>query len=117
MCAMSLAERTNFVAPDEKAVTKMVYIITVEGSGPQFPCTESECVLAAMKRAGQGPLHYGCFGGGCGICKMQIVSGEYHVAKRMSRAHISETEQAEGILLMCCVEPRGDLILKIIDKD
>ena len=75
----------------------------------RFDCGENEFVLDAMRRARCGPVHYGCFGGGCGICKMKIVSGGYHTEKRMSVAHATPEEQKEGIVLICCVKPRDNL--------
>ncbi len=77
--------------------------------GRVFPCREDESVLAAMCRAGLGPA--GCFGGGCGICIMRIIRGEYHAFKRMSRAHITKENEEEGVVLLCCVQPRSDLLL------
>jgi hypothetical protein len=29
----------------------------------------------------------------------------------MSAAHVSETEKKEGVALLCCVQPRSDLII------
>lgn len=85
--------------------------IKVLESGEQFVCAEDEVILAAMRRAGCGPIHTGCFGGGCGICKMKLLTGEVHHAKRMSRAHVTEEEQAQGFALICCVQPRSDILL------
>jgi len=86
-----------------------VYNITVLNTGASFACRKDETVLEAMKRASCGPIHYGCFGGGCGVCKMKVVSGEYQVLKRMSRAHVSEAEQKDGAVLICCIKPCCDL--------
>ena len=86
------------------------YTIT-SSTGEQFPCGAGENVLAAMRRANAGPFRYGCFGGGCGACKMRIVSGSYVIFKPMSRAHVSTTEQQAGLALLCCVYPNSDLIL------
>ena len=87
-----------------------VFNIT-SSTGEQFPCKAEESVLAAMRRANAGPIRYGCFGGGCGACKMRIVSGSYVVFKPMSRAHVSAIEQQPGVALLCCVQPTSDLIL------
>lgn len=87
------------------------YQINVMDTGEQFVCGEHEFILEAMKRSGSGPIHYGCFGGGCGICKMKIISGSYQIEKKMSRAHISEWEQENGIVLVCCVKPCGNLTI------
>lgn len=85
--------------------------IEVLDSDIRFFCGGNEFVLEAMKRSGCGPVRCGCFGGGCGVCKMRIISGNYLVEKKMSRAHITEREQEDGIVLICCVKPRGDLII------
>ena len=40
---------------------------------------------------------------------MKIMKGDYVKIKRMSRAHVSQTDEAADIVLLCCVQPRGDL--------
>ncbi|MDR2650255.1 MAG: 2Fe-2S iron-sulfur cluster binding domain-containing protein [Clostridiales bacterium] len=91
------------------------FVITLNAGQESFLCGEDDTVLAAMLRQRRGHLRCGCFGGGCGICKMRIVSGAYHQIKPMSRAHISEAEQAEGLALLCCIAPRGDMVLSRVD--
>lgn len=90
---------------------KKDYLIKVSDTNICFSCKEDEFVLEAMKRSGQGPINYGCFGGGCGICKMKVISGTYAIVKKMSRAHISRQEQDNGIILICCIKPRSNLII------
>jgi len=85
------------------------HIIKVLNTGQTFLCGEDESILEAMKRTGCGPISYGCFGGGCGVCKMRIISGEYYSEKEMSRAHVTIQEQEEGFVLICCVKPRCDM--------
>ncbi|HML69205.1 MAG TPA: 2Fe-2S iron-sulfur cluster-binding protein [Clostridia bacterium] len=87
-----------------------VYTI-MSSTGEAFPCGVEESVLAAMRRANAGPIRYGCFGGGCGACKMRVVSGSYVVFKPMSCAHVSATEQLTGLALLCCIHPTSDLVL------
>lgn len=90
---------------------KKVYEITVRETGLRFLCPEDEMLFTAMQHARCGPVHYGCYGGGCGACKMKIVSGEYVLAKRMSRAHITQEEEDQGTVLICCVQPRGNMVV------
>ena len=87
------------------------YVITVSPGGESFPCRADEYVLTAMLRSGVGPIRYGCCGGGCGICKMRVVAGEYEKAKKMSRAHVSEIEELSGVVLLCCIKPRSDITI------
>ena len=91
------------------------YNITLP-SGETFAFREEdESVLAAMRRANAGPIKSGCFGGGCGICKMRVASGSYRSFKPMSRAHVSEQDRANGIVLLCCIRPTSDLTLAPAD--
>jgi ferredoxin len=87
------------------------YRITVKDTGEVFPCAEDEAVLRAMFRSHKGPVTYGCCGGGCGVCRMRILSGQWRAFKPMSRAHVSETDQMQGIVLLCCVQPRSDMVI------
>jgi ferredoxin len=87
------------------------YEISVSGSGERFECGEDEFVLSAMMRSRRGPVRQGCCGGGCGVCKMKVERGAVFAAKRMSRAHVSLEEQEQGIVLLCCVQPRENLVL------
>jgi len=85
--------------------------ITIADTAQTFYCDRDESVFAAMIRFNRYALNQGCCGGGCGICKMKIHSGDYEKFKRMSRAHISASEEAENTVLLCCIKPRSDLII------
>jgi len=89
--------------------TQKSYQINIQGTNQVFACKEDDFLFDAMVRSGSGPFHYGCCGGGCGVCKMKIVSGKYSIEKKMSRAHVTEDEQGNDIVLICCVKPRSDL--------
>ena len=93
----------------------MEYRIEVMPTNERFMCRDDEFVIEAMVRAKCGPVHYGCFGGGCGICKMRIVFGEYAAVKKMSRAHVTEDEQNNGIVLLCCVKPLSDMTITRVE--
>jgi ferredoxin len=95
------------------------FTITVEGAGTTS-CLEGERVLVALER-GQGmgrlrglprKLPVGCRRGGCGVCRARVLQGEYW-REPMSRAHISEIDEAEGIILACSVYPLSDLLLRL----
>lgn len=89
-----------------------VHIATDAASGLTFPMRDDECLLAGMRRANIGPK--GCHGGGCGVCKVYVSKGSYEVFKRMSRAQVSEGEQADGIVLACCVKPSSDITYRLL---
>jgi ferredoxin len=86
------------------------YTITVYETGQKFNCRDDQAVLWAMIHA-RGPVKHGCCGGGCGVCKMKVVEGSYEAFKPMSANHVSEEDKAAGIVLVCCIQPRGDLVV------
>lgn len=96
----------------------MKHLVSVAGTGEQFRCDGEQHLLQGMQtfRIGEPLLKVipvGCRGGGCGVCRIRIVGGEYE-AKKMSRKHISEDEQAAGIVLACRVFPRSDLEIEVL---
>ena len=91
------------------------YVIDVIDTEVSFECAEGEVVLAAMAKTGKKGIPKGCFGGGCGICRIRVVEGDYTTGK-MSRAHVSEQEQAEGFALACKCFPQGDLEVEVVGK-
>lgn len=91
------------------------YEIRVQDSGEVFRCDAEQRLLHAMQAQGAGPIPVGCKGGGCGVCRVQILHGEYELRK-MSRAHISEAEERAGYALSCRVIPKSDLSLRLAPK-
>lgn len=89
-----------------------VFTVTVEGGG-SFTCKGGDRLLIAMERRGASAIPVGCRGGGCGACKVRITKGRYSVGV-MSRRHVSEEEQANGVALACRVFPESDLSLRVI---
>jgi len=95
------------------------FIITLEGHGEAsgYP---HERVLVALERAqGFGKLRnmprklpVGCRRGGCGICRVRVTGGQYR-SDVMSRAHISVEDEAQGVVLACCIYPLSDLSLRL----
>lgn len=94
----------------------MKYSIKVADTDITYICSDDESMFNAMHKSGRSIFKGGCAGGGCGVCKVQILEGEYEKFKKMSRAHVSEEEEAQGIVLACCVKPLGDIVLSEVDK-
>jgi ferredoxin len=93
-----------------------VFQITIENSGETFTCSPDNNVLRAMEQLGRKEIPVGCRGGGCGVCRVQVLDGgEYHTGK-MSREQISEDDEAKGICLACKLVPDSDLQLKVVGK-
>ncbi len=94
--------------PDAEPATHQV---AMAGDAGAFNAAEDISVLVAMERAGQHLIDVGCRGGGCGKCRIRILEGEYF-SKRMSRAWVSEEQQAQGQVLACRVFARGNLVIE-----
>jgi ferredoxin len=75
----------------------------------RFSCRGDEPLLYGIRRLLCREMPQGCAGGGCGICKVIIRSGDVSAFKPMSRAHVTEEELSRKVVLACCVNPRSDL--------
>jgi ferredoxin len=93
------------------------FTVDVISTGEQFQCGKNENILQAMERSriGLQMLHsipVGCRGGGCGICRIKIVSGEVET-KKMSVKHVTEDQRQAGFTLACRAFPRSALTLEL----
>ena len=91
----------------------MSYKVTIEDTGEEFFCKETQHLLAGMQQLGKKGIPVGCRSGGCGVCKVQITSGDYQT-KKMSRDHVSASEEESGIALACRISPRSDIRLQVL---
>ena len=91
------------------------HTITLLDTGETYRCADRRSVLDGMASLGKKGIPVGCRGGGCGVCKVQIVRGEF-VKKTMSRAHVSEQDESVGAVLACRVFPASDLELLVLGK-
>ena len=91
-----------------------VFSVSVTGTDTSFNCQSDQTLLAAMERSGVKLVTIGCRGGGCGVCKVQIEDGDTWHAK-MSRAHVSQEEEDAGLVLACCVKPKSDITISLVD--
>ncbi len=96
-----------------KVGSHVPYEIAVEAVGRSFHCREGQSVLQAMMAVGRQVLPVGCRSGGCGVCRVEVVSGDFDTGT-MSAAHISQADRARGIVLACQLYPRSDLRLRAI---
>ncbi|PWR23158.1 2Fe-2S iron-sulfur cluster-binding protein [Zavarzinia compransoris] len=89
--------------------------ITITDTGEEFPCADSQSVLDGMVRLGRRGIPAGCRGGGCGVCKIEVLEGTF-TPEVMSRAHVSEDDLRQGRVLACRIRPEGDLCIRVIGK-
>ena len=90
----------------------MPHTITIADTEETFHCKETQHLLAAMLQLGKKGIPVGCRGGGCGVCKIEILHGTYE-CKKMSRGRVTEQEEQSGTVLACRVFPRSDIRLKV----
>jgi len=88
-----------------------VFRIEIQGHNFAFDCGPDNNVLLASRAAGGRILPLGCRGGGCGVCRVRILSGSAQL-KPMSRAHVSVQEEGQGYALACRVYPLSDICME-----
>ena len=91
------------------------YTITLLPMGEALPCPQGETVLSAILRSGVR-VFFGCTGGGCGVCKMRLISGHVDYG-RYSTAVLSEEERRQGFFLSCQAKPVGDLTIQLTEAN
>lgn len=79
--------------------------VEIAQSGEIYACATNENLLKGMLKLGRKGIPAGCVSGGCGVCKVRIVSGQVQSCGPISRAHVSIEEEAQGITLACRVTP------------
>jgi ferredoxin len=93
-----------------------VYPVRILQTGETYLCSSLETLLQGMARLGRKGIPVGCLNGGCGVCKVAIRSGSVCRTGAMSRAHISEQEEAQGVVLACQVLPTGAVEVDVVGK-
>lgn len=91
--------------------------VSMQSTGEQFRCGENENLLQGMNHYRVGvpilkAIPVGCRGGGCGICKIKVVSGDF-VTGKMSKKHVTDNEGSQGYTLACRAFPRSDLVFEV----
>jgi CDP-4-dehydro-6-deoxyglucose reductase len=88
-----------------------VYRITLSPVGNTVLCGLEETVLTAILRSGASVM-FGCRGGGCGTCKMRLISGRVDHG-RCSAAVLPEDERESGWFLSCQARALSDLTIEL----
>ena len=87
------------------------YEIVVVNRGERFRCKREKSLLSGMEYQRLKAIKVGCRGGGCGICRIRILSGEFE-SKKMSVRHVTPDQVKEGMALSCRVFPRSDMVIE-----
>lgn len=91
------------------------YRVTFAETAIAFACPSDTHVLEGMAKMGLRGIPIGCKGGGCGVCKIEILSGQYRKGI-MSRSHVSEEDERNNDVLACRVFPESDLVIRVSGK-
>ena len=105
---MSTHEPSPLRAPaDGRTRAIGLYRINFRPLGDTVVCRADETVLSAILRSG-AKVVFGCRGGGCGTCKMRLISGQVDYG-RCSAAVLADEDKREGSFLSCQARPLSDL--------
>ena len=120
--------KTNFPGPNEPkaaeprrpdvataGVSGGSHLVSIESTGESFRCADDSNVLEAMERSACKSIPVGCRNGGCGACKVRIMSGRYGT-KKMNRAVVSAEDESSGRVLACKTYPKDDIVLEVLGK-
>ncbi|WP_293373307.1 2Fe-2S iron-sulfur cluster binding domain-containing protein [Nevskia sp.] len=92
----------------------MQHRITIEGSEQAYVSHAGQSVLDAMVGR-PSAVEVGCRSGGCGVCRIEVLSGRYERGV-MSAEQISAECRSKGYVLACRIYPETDLHLRPIGK-
>ena len=67
--------------------------VAIQNTKEEYTCSSEDNLLKGMEQLNRKGIPVGCRGGGCGVCRVRIESGEYRTLK-MSRQHVTAEEQA-----------------------
>jgi len=99
------AQRANRTRrADEPAV---VYDVSFEKSKKTLRISEDETILEAAIAAGLD-VDYSCQVGGCGACRLRLISGEVEMQEPNC---LDQSERDQGQRLICIAQPLSDVAL------
>jgi len=90
--------------------------LTVDGTGVQVTARADEPILTALARCGYA-YRYGCRRGGCGICKVELVSGQVRYPVRVAADVLTDAELAGGVCLSCRAVAVDDVVIRLRADD
>lgn len=86
--------------------------LRVVPEGVSVELLTGETILEALQRTGH-VYRVGCRRGGCGICKVDIVSGDVTYPRPLADRLLSDDERGAGVCVSCRAVPVGDLTITL----
>ncbi|MEB3100249.1 2Fe-2S iron-sulfur cluster-binding protein [Ferviditalea candida] len=84
--------------------------LVVGSSEKHFRCGEQEDILRAAMRAGVFDIPIGCCNGGCGMCKVLVVDGDFERGL-CSMAVLDDSDREQRYSLACKTYPKTGIRL------
>jgi CDP-4-dehydro-6-deoxyglucose reductase len=88
--------------------------VSVEPDGIRVEARPGEGILAALNRSGYG-YRVGCRRGGCGICKVDVLSGGVDYTVTVAESVLPARDRAQGCALSCRAVPVQDVVIRLRD--
>jgi ferredoxin len=93
----------------------MKYKIMVENDqNKEYECASEEDLLSPAIRA-RVPFIVACRSGGCGVCKIKVIEGQYERGK-CSKNTLTDEERSNHYSLACKTYPKSDMVIAIAKK-
>ena len=93
--------------PPRRAESRDGFHVLVHPDNRFVQVRAGETILDAALREGVA-IPFDCRNGGCGECKGRVLHGEVDLGAYQESA-LGAAERAQGVALLCCAVPRGDL--------
>lgn len=89
--------------------------LTVHAEDVTITLNEGETVLEGLYRNGYA-YRIGCRRGGCGICKVDLLSGDVTYNRVVADTVLTDEERASGTCLTCRAVPTTDIEIQLRDE-
>jgi ferredoxin len=93
-----------------------VPIVRIDPTGESLWLEQGETVLSGLYKAGYA-YTIGCRRGGCAVCKLDCVEGEFEYNRVVADSVISDGERTDGTCLSCRAVPTTDLTIRFRDEN
>ena len=91
-------------------------VVTVQPDGEVIYLDPDETVLSGLYKAGYA-YAVGCRRGGCAICKVDCLSGQFDYDHPIADTVLTAGERADGTCLTCRAVPKGDITIEMRGED
>jgi ferredoxin len=89
--------------------------ITIAGTGLVLLARDGETITDTIHRAGLS-LNEACRRGGCGLCRVQLVTGEVDFNRTVCEQALPSDQRDAGVTLACRAVPRGDITIAVPEQ-